>query len=57
MAINFPDSPVNGEEFTVNNTVYRYNSAKDKWAAIKQIQAIEINEETVLAYSTVLGGW
>lgn len=57
MAINFPDSPVNGQEYTVNNTVYTYNLAKDKWTAIKQIQAIEINEETLIAYTAVLGNW
>jgi hypothetical protein len=57
MALNFPDSPVDNQEYTVNNTVYTYDSAKGTWTATKEITVTDINEATVIAYSTVLGGW
>ncbi len=31
MAINFPDSPVNGDTHVVGNVTYVYNNAKNKW--------------------------
>lgn len=31
MAINFPDSPVNGDTHVVGNVTYVYNNAKAKW--------------------------
>lgn len=31
MAINFPDSPSNGDTQTINGTVYTYNSTTSKW--------------------------
>ena len=27
----FPNSPTNGQEVTVNNTVYQYNTTKSAW--------------------------
>lgn len=57
MALNFPDSPVNGQEYTVNNTVYTYDSTKGTWTATKELYVTEINEATVIGYATVLGGW
>lgn len=32
MAVNFPDSPSNGDNFTANGIVYIYNSTKGVWA-------------------------
>ncbi len=32
MAINFPNSPSNGDTVTVNNITYVYNSSKGVWA-------------------------
>jgi hypothetical protein len=31
MAVTFPANPVNGQEYTVNNITYVYNSASDYW--------------------------
>jgi len=31
MAVNFPDSPTNGQEVTVGTTTYSYNSSKGVW--------------------------
>jgi hypothetical protein len=34
MAVNFPDSPTNGQQHTVGNAVYSYNSAKGTWVDV-----------------------
>lgn len=34
MAVNFPDSPSNGQQHTVGTTVYSYNSAKGTWVDV-----------------------
>ena len=34
MAVNFPDSPSNGQQHTVGNAVYSYNSAKGTWVDV-----------------------
>jgi collagen type VII alpha len=39
MAVNFPDSPVNGETFTANDVVYEYDSIKNKWTAVNYASA------------------
>ena len=31
MAINFPDSPSNGDTFTANGVVYTYNATQTLW--------------------------
>ena len=36
MAINFPDSPVNGDTHVVGNVTYVYNNAKNKWVGAGQ---------------------
>ena len=57
MAINFPNSPTNNQEFTVDGTVYRYNATKGKWTAVKDLVINDINEEKLIAFTTVLGTW
>ena len=34
MAINFPDSPSNGDTFTANGIVYTYNASTTLWDTI-----------------------
>lgn len=31
MPINFPDTPANGDIYTVNNTTYTWNNVTDRW--------------------------
>lgn len=33
----FPSSPTNGQQVTVNNTVYQYNTAKSAWVRVNPI--------------------
>lgn len=49
MAINFPNSPTNGDTHTVNGITFTYNSAKTAWAPSS---AIEADVDTHLNQST-----
>ncbi len=39
MAVNFPDSPVNGDSFSVNDTTYVYNATAGYWDITSTVQA------------------
>jgi len=49
MAINFTDSPSNGDTQTINGRTYTYNSAKNKW----DTTATEVVGPTATTYATV----
>jgi len=49
MAINFTDSPSNGDTQTINGRTYTYNSAKNKW----DTTATEVAGPTATVYATV----
>jgi len=60
MAINFPDSPVNGDTHVVGNVTYVYDNAKDKWNGAGQTpndrltegsNKLEIDANNNLVYS------
>ena len=39
MAINFPDTPANGDIYTVNNTTYTWNSTNIRWEVSTGLEA------------------
>jgi len=39
MAVNFPDSPANGDSFSVNDTTYVYNATAGYWDITSTVQA------------------
>jgi len=39
MAVNFPDSPTNGQEVTVGTATYSYNSSKGVWVDVASVGA------------------
>jgi hypothetical protein len=50
MAVNFPDSPTNGQEFTTNGTTFVYNSTDGRWDATQTPvfdQYLEVSNSTV----------
>ena len=61
MAVNFPDSPTNGQQHTVGNAVYSYNSAKGTWvdvAASSEISNyLQVANSTSFASTTQLEGY
>ena len=54
MAINFPDSPSNGDTFTASGTVYIYNTANSYWSKQSSIIPLEVTghvlPDTTLTY-------
>jgi len=39
MAVDFPDSPSNGDTTTINGVVYTYNSTKTAWETLESVDA------------------
>jgi len=39
MAVNFPDSPTNGQEITVGTITYSYDSSKGVWVDVASVGA------------------
>ena len=44
MAINFPDSPSNGDTFTANSVVYTYNSTSTLWDTIEASISVTVSD-------------
>ena len=44
MAINFPDSPSNGDTFTANGVVYTYNTAAALWDTIEASISVTVSD-------------
>lgn len=65
-AINFPDSPTNGQQVTVGGVVYSWNSTKSVWqlvpgvSTLDQIQdvtAASPSDNNLLAYDSATSNW
>jgi hypothetical protein len=53
MAINFPDTPANGDIYTVNSVTYTWNSTAIRWEVNTALTANVIN--TALGYTAYNG--
>jgi hypothetical protein len=65
-AINFPDSPTNGQQVTVGGVVYSWNSTKSVWqlvpgvSTLDQLQDVTAgspSDNNLLAYDTATSNW
>jgi hypothetical protein len=54
-AVNFPNSPSNGDTFTSGNSVYTYNSTKTRWDAVTTVNGIQLNSLSVGSEGTASG--
>lgn len=41
MSLNFPNDPINGQTFQINNVVYQYFSSKNYWRVIKSNDVLD----------------
>lgn len=60
MAVNFPDSPTNGQEFTTNGTTFVYNSTDGRWDATQTPvfdQYLEVANSTSFVTQSTLDGY
>jgi hypothetical protein len=60
MAVNFPDSPTNGQEFTTNGTTFVYNSTDGRWDATQTPvfdQYLEVANSTGFITQSTLDGY
>lgn len=65
-AINFPDSPTNGQQVTVGGVVYSWNSTKSVWqlvpgvSTLDQLQDVTAgspSDNNLLAYDSATSNW
>jgi hypothetical protein len=65
-AINFPDSPTNGQQVTVGGVVYSWNSTKSVWqlvpgvSTLDQLQDVTAgspSDNNLLAYDSATSSW
>jgi hypothetical protein len=49
MAINFPDNPINGQTFQINNVIYEYFQTKKYWRVIKSNDVLDGGESIILS--------
>lgn len=52
MAVNFPDSPTNGQEVTVGTTTYSYNSSKGVWVDTASTVTTQLSKYLEVANSS-----
>lgn len=56
MAVNFPNSPINGEQFTANGVTYQWNSTTNLWEISLVTVPTDVNELTDESALLVGGG-
>ena len=65
-AINFPDSPTNGQQVTVGGVVYSWNSTKSVWGLVTSVSTLDQiqdvtagspSDNNLLAYDTATSNW
>ena len=60
MAINFPNSPTNGQTYTVNSSTYTYVSAASSWRVLSSITTSNVYATTIQTQTgagTIYGTW
>lgn len=55
MAVNFPDTPINGQTFTTGSVSYVYNASKGTWDLVTTTAPV-MTTGKVIAMSIVFGG-